>query len=69
MLIEIKNQDNSASVWVNPFNPAIVVIIPSPLSPNPTCQIATGGPILINTTEAEARKLVTAAQGNASCLL
>lgn len=63
MLIEIKNQDNSASVWVNPANAALVVIIPSPLAQNPQCQILTGGPVIINTSEAEARKLLQAVNG------
>ena len=63
MLLEIRNQDNSASVFVNPMNPALVVIIPSPLAQNPQCQILTGGPVIINTSEAEARKILKAVNG------
>lgn len=61
MLVEIRNQDNTASVWVNPLNPALLVLIPSPLSPDQKVQISTGGTILIQTSEAEARKLLAAA--------
>lgn len=63
MLIEIKNQDGSASVWVNPANPAVVVIVPSPLAQNPQCQVLTGGPVIVNTSETEARKLIAACNG------
>lgn len=64
MLVEIKNQDGSASVWVNPTNPAIVVIVPSPLATNPTCQVLTGGPVIVNTSETEAKKLIQLVNGN-----